>query len=71
MTAKELNTMVNAMRTKYNEVKTRSDVTDKIFYLYKGLKAIGRDKLAQELIELYAEIDGINTDEIVKLGTFK
>lgn len=71
MTAKELDVMVNAMRTRYHEVKTRTDITDSIFYLCKGLRAIERNDLAEKLNELYAEIDGIDTDELVKIGTFR
>ena len=71
MTATELDTMVNAMRTRYHKVDTRVDVTDSIFYLCKGLRAIGREDFAEKLNELYAEIDGIDTSEIVKIGTFR
>ena len=71
MTAIELDTLVNAMRTKYHKVNTRTDVTDAIFYLCKGLRAIGRDEFAEELDKLYSEIDEINTSEIVKIGTFR
>ena len=70
MTAKELDKMANAMRTQYHEVNSRKDVTDAIFYLYRGLRAIERNDLARKLVELYTEIDGIETDEIVKMGTF-
>ena len=71
MTAKELDTMVNAMRTKYNNVDTRSDITDAIYYLRRGLLAIEKDDLAEKLLELYVEIDGVDTSEIVKIGTFR
>ena len=71
MTAKELDTMVNAMRTRYNNVDTRSDITDAIYYLRRGLLAIEKDDLAEKLLELYVEIDGVDTSEIVKLGTFR
>lgn len=71
MTAKELDIMVNAMRTRYHKVDTRVDVTDSIFYLCKGLRAIGKYELAEKLNELYAEIEGIDTGEIVKIGTFR
>lgn len=71
MTAKELDTMVNAMRTKYHDVNTRKEVIDTLFYLYKGLRAIERNELAEKLVELYAEIDSIDTSEIVKMGTFR
>ena len=71
MTAKELDTMVNAMRSKNNEINTRMDVTDTLYYLQKGLHAIGRTELAESLVELYTEIDGIDTGEIVKIGTFR
>ena len=71
MTAKELDTMVKAMRTRHHKVVRRMDVTDAIYYLYKGLYAIGRYEIADKLLELYTEIDGIDTDELIKMGTFK
>ena len=71
MKAKELDTMVKAMRSKYNKVYSRSEVTDTIYYLYKGVKAIGKDELAKELLELYMEIDSVDTSELVKIGTFR
>jgi hypothetical protein len=71
MKAKELDTMVNAMRTRYHKVGTRVDVTDTIWYLEKGLRAIGRNELADELIKLYEEIESIDTMEITKIGTFR
>ena len=71
MTAKQLDTMVNAMRSKYNKINSRMDVEDALFYLYKGLNAIGRIELADTLLELYTEIDSIDTNELVKIGTFK
>ena len=70
MTAKELDTMVNAMR-KYTEVKARADVQDTIWNIYKGLLAIDRNELAKELWELYCEIDYIDTHEIMEIGTFR
>ena len=71
MTAKELDTMVNAMRTKYNNVESRIDVTDQLYYLSKGLISICRNELAARLMDLCYEIDNIETSEIVKLGTFR
>lgn len=71
MNAKELDIMVKAMRTKYHKVTRRIDVIDTIYYLYKGLSAIGRNELAQKLLELYTEIDSIDTNELIKMGTFK
>ena len=53
MTAQELDAMVNAMRTKHHKVVRRVDVTDEIYFLEKGLRAIGMDGLANELQELY------------------
>ena len=71
MTAKELDIMVNAMRSKRNKINSRMDVEDAVFYLYKGLYAIGRYKIADKLLELYTEIDSIDTNELIKMGTFK
>lgn len=70
MAAQELNTMVLAMRTRYNLVEARIEVTDPLYYLSKGLIAIGRNELAARLMDLCYEIDNIETREIVKLGTF-
>ena len=71
MKAKELDTMVNAMRSRKNKFNARIDVTDIIWDLHEGLNAIGRNELAKELIKLYAEIEEIDTEEIVKIGTFR
>lgn len=71
MEAKELDTMVNAMRKGFYKVNTRKELTDSIFYLYKGLKAIGKNEIAENLADLYAEIENIDTDEIAKIGTFR
>lgn len=71
MNAKELDIMVNAMRTGLDNIKSRMDVTNIIFYLAKGLNRIDKKDLAMMLADLYYEIDGIDTDEIVKLETFK
>ena len=71
MTAKELDIMVNAMRTKYHKIDSRLDITDKIWYLKEELYKIGRIELELEMYKLYKEIKEIDTDEIVKLGTFK
>ena len=71
MTAKELDTMVNAMRSNFNKINARIDVSDPIYYLIKGLRAIGRNDLAEELNKLYSEIDEVDTNELVKIGTFR
>ena len=71
MTVKELDIMVNAMRTKYNRVDSRMRLEDTIYYLSKGLYAIGRNELAEALDKLYSEIDEIDTDELIKTGTFR
>ena len=71
MTATELDVMVNAMRTKYNKVESRLRLEDSIYYMSKGLRAIGRNELAEELDKLYSEIDEIDTDELIKTGTFR
>lgn len=71
MNTKELDIMVNAMRTGLDNIKSRMDITNIIFYLAKGLNRIDKKDLAMMLVDLYYEIDGIDTDEIVKLGTFK
>lgn len=71
MNAKELDTMVNSMRTHRHEVNSRVEITDSIYYLWRGLRAIDRDELAEKLLELYTEIDGVDTSELVKLGTFR
>lgn len=69
MTAKELDTMVRIIR-KNNKIETRMDVLDLLYYLQKGIRAIGKKELAENLIELYTEIDSIDTPEIIKIGTF-
>ena len=70
MLAKELDIMVNAMRTNYYGVNSRSVLQNDIWHLYEGLKAIGREELANELHKLYFEIEDIDTEELVELRTF-
>ena len=70
MLAKQLDTMVKAMRTKYYKVNSRSQLQNDIWHLYEGLKAIGREELANELHKLYFEIEDIDTTELVELRTF-
>lgn len=70
MTAKELDVMINTMRNQRNKINSRMDIEDTLYYLYKGLYAIGKYEIADKLLELYTEIDSIDTDEIIKLGTF-
>lgn len=71
MDAKVLDIMVKAMRTKYNRFESRTDVTEPLLCLYNGLHAIHRDDLANELIKLYEEIESVETNDIVRIGTFR
>lgn len=71
MTAEKLDIMVNAMRNNYNKINTRMDITNNLLNLCKGLYAIERKELAEELLKLYLEIDDIPTEEIIKIGTFR
>ena len=70
MLAKQLDTMVKTMRTEYYKVNSRSQLQNYIWHLYEGLKAIGREELANELHKLYFEIEDIDTTELVELRTF-
>lgn len=70
MLAEELDAMVNAMRSKYHSIESRTDLSDELFYLSKGLRAIGLSSLAGEIDKLYNQIEMVDTNEIVKLGTF-
>ena len=71
MTAKELDTMTNAMRSRSHHIESRMDLEDNVYYLVKGLRAIKRNKLADELIKLMYEIDDVPTSEVVAIGTFR
>lgn len=70
MTTKELDTMVKAMRN-YKKVERRLDVLDDIYVLYRGFHSINRNDIAKKLLDLYEEIDNIDTSELIKMGTFK
>lgn len=70
MTTKELDTMVKTMRN-YKKVERRLDVLDDIYVLYRGFHSINRDDIAEKLLDLYEEIDNIDTSELIKMGTFK
>ena len=70
MTTKELDTMVKTMRN-YKKVERRLDVLDDIYVLYRGFHSINRNDIAKKLLDLYEEIDNIDTSELIKMGTFK
>lgn len=74
MTSKELDKMVNAMRRSYDcnrKFNTRAELTDTLFRLYSGLCALQRFELADKILNLWSEIEVIDTSEIVKIGTFR
>lgn len=70
MKAKELDQMVKAMRAGGYELKSRTELEHMVFYLWKGVRVLGKEDLAEQLNELYCDIDGIDTDELIKVGTF-
>lgn len=70
MTAKELDTMVRTMREYGAEIKSRSDVEQYAYCLRRGLMAIKRNDLADQLWQLYDEMDSIETLELMDLKTF-
>lgn len=70
MTAKELDKMVDKMREFGGTIDTRCRLENYIFLLDKGLRAAGKDELANQLLELNNEIDKVDTIELAKLGTF-
>lgn len=70
MTAKELDTMVRAMRDCGFAVETRIKAEDPVYMLCKGLRAIGRDGLVSELWKLLDEMENVDSSDICKEGTF-
>lgn len=71
MTALEFDKMTRAMRKCGHELKRRVDAEEPAYMLYKGLQAIGRTDLADELWKLYGEMEDISSDEIHECGTFR
>ena len=71
MTALEFDKMTKAMRRCGHEFETRVDAEEPAYMLYRGLQAIGRIELADELWELYNEMENMDSDEIIKCGTFR
>ena len=71
MTALEFDKMTKAMRRCGHELKTRVDAEEPAYMLYRGLQAIGRTELADELWELYNEMENMDSYEISKCGTFR
>ena len=71
MTAKELDIMVNEMRSKTNPITSRMNLENNIYYLIKGFRAIKRNDLVEKLDEVLSEIDNVPTDELMKIGTFR
>ena len=71
MTATEMDRMTKAMRSCGAEIPTRADLDYYAYYLMCGLNAIGRRELAEQLRELYDEMESVSTDEVHKIGTFR
>ena len=71
MTAKELDMVVRKMRDKGTKVETRFGLENYIYSLTKGLEAIERNDLVDELFNLIDEIEDIDTGEILQIGTFR
>ena len=71
MTATEMDRMTKAMRSCGAEIPARSDLDNYAYYLMCGLNAIGRRELANQLQNLYDEMESVSTDEVHKMGTFR
>lgn len=71
MTATEMDRMVNAMRSCGAEIPTRFNLDNYAYYLMRGLDAIGRRELAEQLQELYDEMESVDTCEVHAIGTFR
>lgn len=71
MTAFEMDVMTTEMRYRGANIPTRIDLDNYAYYLMYGLREIGRRELADQLQELYDEMENVNTDEIYKIGTFR
>lgn len=71
MTAMEMDLMTMEMRNRGAEIPTRSDLDNYAYYLMCGVNAIGRRELANQLQNLYDEMESISTDEVYKMGTFR
>lgn len=69
MTAEMFNAMVWKMR-KYRKISSRIEVENLIYDLSQAVRKIGRIELANQLCDLVDEIENIDTDELVKIGTF-
>lgn len=71
MTATEMDRMTKAMRSCGAEIPTRANLDNYAYYLMCGLNAIGRRELANQLQNLYDEMESVSTDEVHKMGTFR
>lgn len=69
MTAKELDKLVKELRN-YFHVETRMELETKLGRLAYCFGSIGKHDFVEELEKLITEIDSINTEDIVEIGTF-
>lgn len=69
MTAKELGKLVKELRN-YFQVDTRMELETQLNRLRYSVASIRKYELAEELNKLIAEIDSVDTEELVRLGTF-
>ena len=70
MTAKELDTLVKNMKPSRFKITSRMDIEHLLYCLQRGLRAIEYNELAGMLVDLFMEIDSIETTDIVEMGTF-
>ena len=71
MTAKEMDNIVKEMRNHGAKIDTRTDLENYVYRLKTGLEVIGRSNLVNELNNLYNEMENVDTNELVRIGTFK
>lgn len=71
MDADDIDIMTREMRKAGARIPTRSDLNNYAYYLMRGLYVIGKTELADQLQELYDEMESVNTNEIYMNATFR
>ena len=73
MTAQTLDTVVREYRAKkYNaiDMTSRLSVEDALSFTARLAQENGQNDLCTDIIKLMTEVDRIDTDDLVKVGTF-
>lgn len=71
MNAEDIDIMTKEMRRHGVDIPSRSALDIYVYHLYTACKAIGRTDISDRLLELYEEMENVDTNDVYEIGTFR